>query len=254
MDCRITQFCTISILLFQCFVPNPCVGAGEVDLLDDELYLKVQNNMTIQDPLESLNRIVFVFNDTAYVYMLNPLATGYSNLISKDLRNCIWNFFRNLEEPARFVNCILQGRFKESWWVLSRFIINSICGVFGLGNPATVDFGIPLINASLGETMAVWGIGDGFYIVIPFYGSTTLRDFTGTFLDSMTLTPYYSWAYDYSNLEIIYGVKEINKISFFLTAYDDMKRISLDPYAAYRDVYFQNLVRIRDHENFHLHL
>lgn len=232
----------------------PAAGAKEVDFLDDEFYEDDFAITQVADPIEPFNRLMFEFNDSAYTYLLKPVASGYSTVLPADIRGCIWNFFRNLEEPIRFVNCILQGRFEESMWVVSRFLINTVAGVFGLGDPATREFGIPMIESSLGETLALWGVGDGFYVVIPFYGPSTLRDFTGTVVDAFTLAPYYFWSDDFWTLATIYGVKEINKLSLFLNAYEDLRRLSFDPYVALRNSYFQNRLKLRDHSDFNVDL
>lgn len=242
--------CRTVVVLSLLLIAVPAFSAEKVDFLDDDFYMEEQEGSPSQDPIEPFNRLMFDFNDSAYSYLLKPLATGYSNVVPVDIRGCVWNFFRNLEEPLRFVNCILQGRFEESMWVLSRFAINSVAGVFGLANPASREFGIPMIDASLGETLAVWGVGDGFYLVIPFYGSTTLRDITGTVVDSMTMSPYYLWSDDYLTLGAIYASKEVNKLSLYLNVYDDLKKMSFDPYVALRNSYFQNRKKIRDHTDF----
>ncbi|WP_051305555.1 MlaA family lipoprotein [Desulfogranum mediterraneum] len=226
------------------------VQAEEVDFLDDAFYEEEADGPAVADPLEPLNRAIFTFNDKAYTYLLKPVATGYSKVLPSDIRGTVWNFFRNLEEPIRFVNCILQGRFEESGWVLSRFVINSVAGVFGLGDPAYREFGIPRIEASLGETLESWGVGDGFYTVIPFFGPSTLRDFSGTVVDALTLSPYYFWVDDYWTMAAIYGTKEINKLSLSLNAYDDLKEVSFDPYVAIRDGYLQVRRKLRDHSEF----
>ncbi|MBM9513893.1 VacJ family lipoprotein [Desulfogranum marinum] len=240
----------IVILFFLLLITAPTLSAEEVDFLDDDFYLDELESAAVNDPIEPFNRLIFDFNDSAYMYLLKPLATGYSTVVPTDIRGCVWNFFRNLEEPLRFVNCILQGRFEESMWVLSRFAINSVAGVFGLGNPATREFGIPMIEASLGETLATWGVGDGFYLVVPLYGSSTLRDITGTVVDAMTMSPYYFWSDDYLTLAAIYAGKETNKLSLYLNVYDDLKKLSFDPYVALRNSYFQNRKKIRDHTDF----
>lgn len=243
-------FCRAVVVLSLLLMAVPAFSAEEVDFLDDDFFMEEEESTTSPDPIEPFNRLMFDFNDSAYSYLLKPLATGYSTVVPVDIRGCVWNFFRNLEEPLRFVNCILQGRFEESMWVLSRFAINSVAGVFGFGNPASREFGIPMIDASLGETLAGWGVGDGFYLVIPFYGSTTLRDITGTVVDSMTMSPYYLWSDDYLTMGAIYTSKEVNKLSLYLNVYDDLKKMSFDPYVALRNSYFQNRKKTRDHTDF----
>ncbi len=240
-------FYTFIVLFAGVFYISSSV-AEEVDFLDDSFY---EEELGIDsDPIEPFNRAMFEFNDNAYTYVIKPVTRGYSSVVPADIRGCVWNFFHNLEEPLRFINCLLQGRIEESGWVLSRFFINTICGVFGLGDPAAREFGIPVIHASLGETMAVWGVSDGFYLVVPLYGPSTLRDITGTVVDALALSPYYYWADDFLTLGTIYAIKETNKVSLNIDAYDDLKKISFDPYIAIRNGYFQNRQKLRDHSDF----
>ncbi len=249
---QINKISLILLIFLFSLTVHPHVSAEEVDFLDDSFYTEEDEDVHAPDPLENLNRVFFNFNDSAYEYVLRPVTVGYSTVLPEDIRGTIWNFFRNIEEPIRFVNCLLQGRFEESGWVVTRFLVNSTCGVFGLGDPATRSFGIPRIEASLGETLAVWGVGDGFYIVVPLYGPSTLRDMTGTVVDSLALSPYYGWTDDTLTLASIYSFKEINKLSFYMSTYDDLKKLSFDPYIAIRNSYFQNRLKLRDHSDFNV--
>jgi len=240
------RICILALLLHNVSLS---AQAEEVDFLDDDFYSEEVESTAVKDPLEPFNRVMFDVNDTAYNYFLKPVATGYQVILPADFRGCIWNFFHNLEAPVRFVNCILQGRFEESFWVLSRFTINSVFGVFGLADPAAREFGIPRINATLGETLATWGVGDGFYLVVPLYGATTLRDFSGDFFDSLAYIYYYATD-DYLTRGGIYLLKNTNMLSFNLNLYDDLKKMSFDPYVALRNSYFQNRKKLRDHKDF----
>ncbi len=226
------------------------VHAEEVDFLSDDFYEEDIVVTDINDPIEPFNRAMFAFNDTAYTWVLNPVASGYSYVLPFEFRDCIWNFFNNLEEPVRFVNCLLQGRFTEAGLAISRFFINSTCGVFGFADPASREFEIEPVYATLGETLSVWGVGDGFYLVVPFYGSSTLRDITGTVVDALALAPYYNWADNFETMIYIYSGKEINKLSLHLGEYEELKKISFDPYVALRNGYFQYRMKIRDHSEF----
>ncbi len=235
-------------LLFCIFLLPAFCAAEDVDFLDDDFYADDFSEDRVPDPLEPFNRAMFKFNDVTYIYVFNPVATGYGKIVAKDFRGIIGNFFNNLEEPVRFINCLLQGRFEDSGTVLGRFAVNTVFGVFGLGDPARTEFNLEPVDASLGETLAVWGIGDGFYLVMPFFGSTTLRDFSGAVIDAFAATPYYTWADDnYTVMTGIYFSKEVNKLSFHLGEYEELKKMSFDPYISLRNGYFQYRKRIRDH-------
>jgi phospholipid-binding lipoprotein MlaA len=219
------------------------------DFLNDESYSEKTADVEVFDPIEPFNRAVFTVNDKMFVWVLNPVATGYSKVLPADIRGCVGNFFYNLGEPVRSVNCLLQGRFRDSGLTLSRFLINSIAGVFGLADPATREFAIPRMKATLGQTFSVWGIGDGFYMVVPLLGPSTLRDFAGDVTESIVKASYYPWNDDIVTSATASGVQNVNSISLHLGLYEDIKSMSFDPYVAFRNGYFQSRSKMIDHVN-----
>ncbi len=231
----------------------PAIAAQDdstVDFLDDAFYDNEPDVADIGDPLEPFNRAMFQFNDVAYTWVFNPVATGYSYVVPADIRGAVDNFFNNLREPLRFVNTLLQGRFADSGTVLTRFVINTIGGVGGLGDPAGRGLGYGPVYATLGETLAVWGVNDGLYLVVPFFGPSTLRDFSGDVVESIAMTTYYRMA-DLDSWEeaaAIYLFKQQNRLSLHLGEYEDMKKLSFDPYVALRNGYFQHRKQLRNHE------
>lgn len=236
--------CGLLLLIVQ---PGFSADDDAVDFLSDDFYEEETASIEADDPLEPFNRAMFEFNDKTYTYVFNPVAEGYSAVVPYDIRGTIWNFFRNLEEPVRFLNCLLQARFSDAGTVLVRFLVNTTCGVAGLGDPAGRELGFTRVEATLGETMAAWGIGDGAYLVVPFYGPSTLRDFSGTVIDGLGMTPYYTFTEDLGVIAGIYLGKETNKLSLHLGEYEEMKKLSFDPYIALRNGYFQYRKKIRDH-------
>ena len=220
---------------------------GGVDFLDDEFYESELDSVEVGDPLEPFNRAMFQFNDFTYTWVFNPVATGYSNIVPTDIRGAVGNFFYNLQEPVRFVNAMLQARFSDAGTLLVRFAINTTGGIAGLGDPAGRELGFKAVDATLGETLGVWGIGDGFYLVVPFYGPSTLRDISGTLVDGLVMSPYYWWADSWVEVSAIYLTKELNKLSLHLGEYEELKQLSFDPYIAIRNGYFQYRKKIRDY-------
>ena len=216
-----------------------CDVAGAEDFLSDESY-EDQVTSGVPDPIEPFNRAVFTFNDKAFIWVLNPVATGYSKVLPSDIRGCIGNFFYNLGEPVRSANCLLQGRFQDSGRAISRFIINTIGGVFGLADAASETFEIARVKATFGQTFSVWGIGDGFYLVVPLLGSSTLRDFSGDVVETLVTTSYYPWNDDIVTSVTVFGIQDVNYISLHLGVYEDIKTMSFDPYIAFRNAYFQS--------------
>ncbi|PIE59584.1 MAG: VacJ family lipoprotein [Desulfobulbus propionicus] len=247
---RIVRYPSFFILIIVIFsVTTPVYSADELDFLDDDFYMDEYVEESCPDVLEQYNRAIFTFNSEAYEHVLKPVATGYSKIMPQDARGAVSNFFRNIGEPVRFVNCLLQGRFEESAWVFSRFFINTVCGVFGFGDPATREFHVPPIEATFGETLGEWGIGDGSYFVVPILGPSTMRDFSGDLIGFSVLSPY-TLIDDYWVVASIQSVEMINNVSLNLDKIEDVKKLSFDPYVALRDYYFQNRKTLRQHDEF----
>jgi len=237
----------LAIIALACVQPAYAADDQTVDFLSDDFYEDEPAAIEVNDPIESFNRAMFQFNDKTYTYIFNPVAEGYSAVVPIDIRGIIDNFFKNLEEPVRFINCLLQGRFSDAGSVFVRFLSNSTIGIGGLVDFAGRELGYEPVDATLGETLGVWGIGDGFYLVVPFFGSSTLRDFTGTIVDGLALTPYYTYIDKWSVKTGIYAGKTTNQLSLHLGEYEDLKKLSFDPYVALRNSYFQYRKKIRDH-------
>lgn len=217
------------------------------DFLSDDFYEIDSAGSVVEDPLEPVNRVVFQINDTLYIWVMEPVATLYSNVLPSDVRGCIYNFFHNLEEPVRFVNTLLQARFADAGDVLLRFMINSTLGVYGFGDAAARVFDIPPVDATLGETLAGWGIGDVCYLVIPLFGPSTLRDFTGKVVDGFGMTPYYAWTDDVYVMGGVYVGRETNTLSMHLGEYEELKKVLFDPYISFRNAYYQHRRKIWAH-------
>ncbi len=133
-----------------------------IDELDAELS---QKQVTIADPLESVNRIMFSINDVAYFWVVKPVAQAYAGVVPKPARTGISNFFHNLAMPARLVNCLLQGKGSAAGTELRRFQVNTVSGMLGFGDPARDQCGLKPVEEDLGQTLAVYGLGDGFYLM-----------------------------------------------------------------------------------------
>jgi phospholipid-binding lipoprotein MlaA len=235
------------VVLIACgFFLGPSARAA--DLLSDESYEASSGEAYASDPLEPFNRAVFDVNDKVYLWVLEPVATGYSKVLPADIRGCIGNFFYNLGEPVRAANSLLQGRFQDSGLALSRFVLNSVFGVFGLADPASNEFAIAPVRATFGETLSVWGIGDGFYLVVPLLGPSTVRDFTGTVVDSVARTTYYPWHDDDISPLTLTATDRVNHTSLHLGEYQELKSLSFDPYIAFRNGYFQMRDKRRNHK------
>jgi len=221
-------------------LPKPILFASSQQDIEEEIPLEPEEEeveLKISDPLEPLNRVIFTFNDHVYRFILKPIVRVYKLIMPAEFRMLIKNFFTNLAMPVRFVNCVLQGKIKAAARELLRFVLNTTIGVLGLVDVAT-EWGIKSQPEDLGQTLAVYGVGEGPYLVLPLLGPTTLRDGVGTALD-MFLEPV---NYMPKN-ETFYGVKALNytnKSSYYLETYFDLKASALDPYVAVRNAYVQH--------------
>ncbi len=194
----------------------------------------------IADPLEPMNRAFFVFNDKLYFWVLKPIAQVYSFILPEDVRVCFKNATYNLLMPIRFTNNLLQGKFRNSGIELSRFLINSTAGIYGLADAAKLEFGIEPRDEDFGQTLGKYGVGEGLYIHWPIFGPSNVRDTFGLAGDSF-LNPFsYILSYDnWSGASIQTGFR-INQTSLTLGTYEQLKEASFDPYVAVRDAYKQN--------------
>jgi phospholipid-binding lipoprotein MlaA len=191
----------------------------------------------IADPLEPLNRALFLFNDKTYFWILKPVAKGYRAVVPRELRVCVKNFFSNIAMPIRLVNNLLQGKIRNSGEVVLRFAINTTMGIGGLFDPAKNDFHIEPREEDLGQTLGKYGLGHGFYIVIPLIGPSSLRDAAGLTGDFFLHPATYT-----KNAKLVVGayvLYTVNRVSLTIGEYEDLKKSSIDPYVAVRDAYSQ---------------
>lgn len=191
----------------------------------------------LRDPLEPLNRALFFINDKAYYWVMKPVARGYSAIIPEEIRVCVRNFFRNIAMPVRFVNNLLQGKVRNSGVELARFLINTTAGIGGLFDPAKNNWHIEPRREDLGQTLGVYGFGQGFYLVLPILGPSSLRDTVGLTGDFF-LTPL-----AYVDKKVAIGATVVyleNEVSLNIGDYEDLTRAAIDPYVAVRDAYSQH--------------
>ncbi|MDM8523406.1 VacJ family lipoprotein [Desulfococcaceae bacterium HSG8] len=211
-------------------------GDDDLDLWDEG---SEEETVQVADPLAPFNRVMFHFNDKLYYWVLKPVATGYKSVTPAPVRIGVKNFFHNLSTPIRFANCIFQGKFRTAEVEFARFLINSTAGVLGFGDVAknNPSFAKPQ-GEDMGQTLATYGIGNGFYIVWPIMGPSTLRDSVGIFGDRF-LSPV-TWT-DMPT-EAAFGLttfKTVNESSFRLGDYEGIREAAIEPYEAFRDAYLQ---------------
>ncbi len=206
----------------------------EFDLLEDEIAEQI---VKVADPLEPVNRLMFGVNDVLYFWVAKPCAQVCKATIPEPARIGIRNFFHNLTTPARYVNCLLQGKGDSADTELRRFLVNSTVGVLGFGDPARDKYELEPVDEDLGQTLAVHGMGDGFYIVWPLFGPSNVRDSLGM-LGDMFLNPV-RYVEPWETSAGISGARIANEGSFHIGEYEDFKAASLESYIAMRQGYIQ---------------
>ncbi len=139
------------------------------------------SNHNPKDPLEPLNRSIYKFNDTVDKAVVKPVAKAYQAVIPDPAKNMVRNFFSNLDDVVVMVNNLLQLKFTQAASDGSRVVFNSTFGIFGLFN--IIDR-VEKQDEDFGQTLGYWGVGSGPYIVLPFFGSSTVRDSAGLYADS----------------------------------------------------------------------
>jgi phospholipid-binding lipoprotein MlaA len=189
------------------------------------------------DPLERVNRAVFVFNDATDKAVFTPVAKGYRAVVPGFLRTGISNFFSNLEDVWISVNDVLQGKFQEGLEDATRVIFNSTFGIAGIFDFAS-DVGMPKHNEDFGQTLGRWGIDSGPYVVIPFLGPSTFRDGFGLIFDYNADLVY--WATESVPVRnSLYATRAISNRAKLLDATSVLEQAALDKYAFTRDAWLQ---------------
>jgi phospholipid-binding lipoprotein MlaA len=195
---------------------------------------------TEHDPAEPVNRAIFKVNVAADHAVMRPVAQAYADHVPEGVQKGIHNVVQNLKEPAVAVNDALQGNVNQAWQSVQRLAVNSTVGVAGIFDVAS-QLGLPPHKADFGQTLAVWGVGEGPFVELPLLGPSNARDTVGTAVD-MALNPltfvggapatYAGVATGSANV--------VDTRSQHLHDLDELERNSLDYYATLRSVYRQH--------------
>jgi len=192
------------------------------------------------DPFENVNRAVFDFNITLDDYVLKPVAKGYRDVTPLPIRKAVSNFLSNLGAPIRFANDGLQGNGERAGQTFIRFWYNTFLGVGGIVDVGTA-LGVPYHDADFGQTLGVWGVGTGPYLMLPLLGPSNPRDAIGYGVDSYAdpFTQGMAAAnHDIANY-LRAGISIVSNRSQTIDELDELRRGSLDFYAAVRSLYQQ---------------
>jgi len=187
------------------------------------------------DPYEDFNRRVYAFNDLLDQNLIKPLSQGYQAIVPPPLNQGISNVFANLTNPTSLINSLLQNKFHTAGQITTRFAINSTVGLGGLFDVAT-DLGLPASKENFAQTLGVWGLEPGPYVVLPLLGPSTATGMVGRFVDWWS-NPLNALANDTPQ----YSLRALSLIDrrAALLPLSRLTEQALDPYAFVRDAYLQ---------------
>ncbi len=221
--------------------PPAAAASDEYDDDEDADYEDepfAEERVTIADPVEPFNRAMNFFNDKLYFWVLKPAAQGYKAVTPEPARISVKNFFSNMGYPARFLSCLLQTDFSGAATETGRFMINTVWGIGGLMDPAASEnFQLQKQNTDLGQTLGVYGVGHGFYIVWPFFGPSSPRDTVILVGDYFLYPPWYIQPW-YASTAVT-AFEYLNATSLRIGEYESLVGAAIDPYVAMRNAYIQ---------------
>lgn len=191
------------------------------------------------DPIEPVNRFLFQFNEAFYTMLLRPMSELYQALIPPPAREAIGNALDNVNSPVVLANDILQGEPTRALETTERVAINSTLGIGGLFDVAKDWFDIEGHDEDFGQTLAVWGVGEGFYLVLPLYGPSSPRDAVGKLFVDNYFDPLGMWLENSSRDGAAWtrkGLSAVDEYSGVMSELDQIKKTSVDYYAAIRSM------------------
>jgi phospholipid-binding lipoprotein MlaA len=187
-----------------------------------------------EDPIEGFNRGVFTVNDKLDRALFKPLAQGYVNIFPVQVRSCVSNIFGNMADVPAAINNLLQGKIRDSASDICRIGVNTTIGVGGCFDIAT-KWGFEKHNEDFGQTLGVWGVPSGPYLVLPLFGPSTFRDAPALIVDAYTDPAHYISYVAPRN--ILIGVRLVDKRANALDTTNFIDNAALDPYVFVRDAY-----------------
>ncbi len=190
----------------------------------------------VNDPLESMNRAIFSFNQFANGLLFKPLAMLYRDLVPPEVQDAVGGILETLHTPVTLAGDILQGEPERAAETLGRFLINGTVGLAGIFDVAS-SMGFEGHSEDFGQTLAVWGSGEGMYLMLPLLGPSSVRDGIGLGVDTLfdPLTYYASFEQQAART----GARGIDELAGVVDSLDEIERTSLDFYATLRSLYRQ---------------
>jgi len=195
------------------------------------------------DPIEPFNRAMFAFNKQMDGMFLRPAAVVFQGVLPEPVQDGVHNFLSNMRAPVVFANDVLQGEMDRAGTTAGRFVINTTVGILGVWD-AAAHMGIEGHSEDFGQTFAVRGAGEGFYLVLPFIGPSNPRDALGLVAEYF-VDPFNIWMRNEETEEWILARSLVTGVNFRarnLQTIDELERTSLDYYIAVRSLYRQRRV------------
>lgn len=189
-----------------------------------------------KDPIEGFNRAMFSLNEGLDTVVIKPVAQGYDTTLPQPLRNGVTNFFGNIADVFIAVNNLLQGKVPEAFSDAGRFAVNSTLGILGVMDVAT-DMGLEKHEEDFGQTFGRWGVGNGPYVVVPFFGPRTARDTVGLVLD-VNADPVANLG-NVPTRNTLLTLRVVSDRANLLPADKVIEEAALDKYSYMRDAYLQ---------------
>lgn len=192
------------------------------------------------DPYENINRKIYAFNDAVDDYIAKPVADGYKTITPDVVETGLSHFFNNLQDINTVINDVLQGKFSQAGADTGRFLMNTTLGMAGFFDVAT-SVGLAQNEEDFDQTLAVWGVPQGNYVVIPFAGPITLRGIPGAIFDTATNPISYTGAPLMSNFigAPLQGLSLINRRANAEGSLKFIDEAALDPYVFTREAFLQ---------------
>jgi len=216
-------------LLLGCVLVISMLG-GCASVPKDETY----------DPIEKVNRGTFWFNDQLDKFLLKPLSEGYTAVVPKKGRIMVSGFFDNALYVDTILNDFLQGKGRQGFSDIGRLLVNSTLGIGGLFDPATA-VGLEKHEEDFGQTLGVWGVGQGAYLVFPVYGPNTVRDAPGVAVSTVANAIF--WAGFFLPVAATVPISVLAAVDLRSRAANAIRFVNesaLDPYVFTREAWVQH--------------
>ena len=226
--------------LFNILVLSAVMGMSLTGCATNQQNRTGDDDVVVSDPIQPFNRAMLSFNEVLDKVLFNPVVAVYRTVVPEVARKAVHNVLDNVKSPVYLANELLQGDMQGAGTVVKRFAINTTVGIAGIMDVAAKT-GTPYQPEDFGQTLAVWGVGPGPYIVWPIMGPSTLRDSVG-FVGDIAMDPLYWYAVNNEKTGLQYtraGLTLLDTKDKYRDTMEDLRRNSGDLYTSLQSVYMQ---------------